>query len=62
MLTILNGIWWIMMLPILLVRRRQPGHLLPFLQVRAVKKLNSFTELRRQRGRRTVHSCLKLSY
>lgn len=38
------------------------GRLLPFLLMQAVKKLKSFTELRRQRGRRIVHSCLPLSY
>lgn len=42
--------------------RRQPGRLLPFLLMQAVKKLKSFTGLRRQRGRRIVHSCLPLSY
>lgn len=38
------------------------GTVLPFLLMQAVKKLKSFTGLRRQRGRRIVHSCLPLSY
>lgn len=38
------------------------GTALPFLLMQAVKKLKSFTGLRRQRGRRIVHSCLPLSY
>lgn len=42
--------------------RRQPGRLLPFLLMQVVKKLKSFTGLRRQRGCRIVHSCLPLSY
>lgn len=37
--TILNGIWWIMRPPILLEPRRQPGRLLPFLLMQAVKKI-----------------------
>ncbi len=38
------------------------GTALPFLLMQVVKKLKSFTELRRQRGRRIVHSYLPLSY